>query len=202
MAQRDNAQLAGGHDCLPRQHQWHRRHDSANGSLRHRGYVDLVSFRRRVPCKVGRSDFHCRITPQWLNVHLDPLVHHRVLCQCAKPTANRRRNLQGRNRSDGMHAMRRKKLASCLWPRFSSSLYALNRNSQMFAAIRKYQREAVRKYANRAQMYSAINERRANWALSYLEFGVWRGESLELWSHINTNPASRFYGFDSFEGLP
>ena len=101
-----------------------------------------------------------------------------------------------------MHAMRRKKLASCLWPRFSSSLYALNRNSQMFAAIRKYQREAVRKYANRAQMYSAINERRANWALSYLEFGVWRGESLELWSHINTNPASRFYGFDSFEGLP
>jgi hypothetical protein len=101
-----------------------------------------------------------------------------------------------------MHAMTRKKVASYVWPRFSSSLDTLNRNSQMFAALREYQREPVQKCADRAQMYMEINKRLANCAITYLEFGVWRGESLELWSRLNTNAASRFYGFDSFEGLP
>lgn len=36
----------------------------------------------------------------------------------------------------------------------------------------------------------------------FLEFGVWRGQSLHMWANLNRNPLSRFYGFDSFEGLP
>ncbi|MGH9345367.1 MAG: TylF/MycF/NovP-related O-methyltransferase, partial [Terriglobia bacterium] len=36
----------------------------------------------------------------------------------------------------------------------------------------------------------------------YLEFGVWRGETIKLWSQLLRNPASRLHGFDSFEGLP
>ena len=36
----------------------------------------------------------------------------------------------------------------------------------------------------------------------YLEFGVWRGETMELWSNLLKNPDSRLHGFDSFEGLP
>lgn len=38
--------------------------------------------------------------------------------------------------------------------------------------------------------------------LTYLEFGVWRGASIKRMAQIFTNPASRFIGFDSFEGLP
>jgi hypothetical protein len=36
----------------------------------------------------------------------------------------------------------------------------------------------------------------------YLEFGVWRGDSMRQWSKLLRNDASRLHGFDSFEGLP
>lgn len=38
--------------------------------------------------------------------------------------------------------------------------------------------------------------------LRYFEFGVHEGASLKWWSDTNQNAASRFFGFDSFEGLP
>jgi O-methyltransferase len=38
--------------------------------------------------------------------------------------------------------------------------------------------------------------------ITYLEFGVYRGESLKSWLHSVSNPASRFIGFDTFTGLP
>ena len=36
----------------------------------------------------------------------------------------------------------------------------------------------------------------------YLEFGVFRGDSMRYWSRRLKNPRAKLHGFDSFEGLP
>lgn len=54
----------------------------------------------------------------------------------------------------------------------------------------------------REQVYDAIAAAVANDPVLYLEFGVWRGESLRWWSNALHNPDAALHAFDSFEGLP
>jgi O-methyltransferase len=60
-----------------------------------------------------------------------------------------------------------------------------------------------RQFDSRKEFYSHLNnEVLKNCAIDYLEFGVFQGESINFWRTINLSEDSRFYGFDSFEGLP
>lgn len=55
---------------------------------------------------------------------------------------------------------------------------------------------------DRMQLIDTVAKPVANEEVLYLEFGVWKGESMRRWSQRLRNGASRLHGFDSFEGLP
>ncbi|WP_082573226.1 MULTISPECIES: TylF/MycF/NovP-related O-methyltransferase [unclassified Nocardioides] len=58
-------------------------------------------------------------------------------------------------------------------------------------------------FAQREEMYDHVHAQLiGDGAIDYLEFGVFEGQSLRHWTQLNQRPESRFYGFDSFEGLP
>jgi hypothetical protein len=59
-------------------------------------------------------------------------------------------------------------------------------------------------YDRRFTLYQEISkaEQLDTTAIDYFEFGVCGGHSFKWWLQHNTNPSSRFYGFDTFEGLP
>jgi hypothetical protein len=55
----------------------------------------------------------------------------------------------------------------------------------------------------RHELYAFLNrEVLGNQPIDYLEFGVYKGVSFKHWVGMNNHPASRFYGFDTFSGLP
>jgi hypothetical protein len=59
------------------------------------------------------------------------------------------------------------------------------------------------RFQNREEMYSYIQYTVMKDApIDYLEFGVADGSSLRSWCAINKHLGSRFFGFDSFAGLP
>jgi hypothetical protein len=58
-------------------------------------------------------------------------------------------------------------------------------------------------YSQREVLYKYVNKRvLGNAPMDYLEFGVFGGDSFKTWLRLNDQPESRFWGFDSFEGLP
>jgi O-methyltransferase len=61
-----------------------------------------------------------------------------------------------------------------------------------------------RDYAKRHQLYDYVlkKENLQDEAINYLEFGVYTGGSFKWWVNANKNSNSKFYGFDTFEGLP
>lgn len=58
-------------------------------------------------------------------------------------------------------------------------------------------------YNKRNDLYKYVIEKEGLTVdINYLEFGVADGHSFNWWMTANVSPASRFYGFDTFTGLP
>jgi O-methyltransferase len=57
-------------------------------------------------------------------------------------------------------------------------------------------------YNKRYKLYQYIIEKEGLNEINYLEFGVADGFSFTWWMTKNTHPGSRFFGFDTFTGLP
>lgn len=60
------------------------------------------------------------------------------------------------------------------------------------------------KHKDREKLYAQYAEKKKleNCQLNYLEFGVGHGNSLRWWTNTNNHEASRFWAFDTYEGLP
>jgi O-methyltransferase len=61
-----------------------------------------------------------------------------------------------------------------------------------------------RSYDNRVKLHEEVirSQGLSNKPIHYLEFGVASGTSFAWWIKANQHPGSRFFGFDTFEGLP
>jgi hypothetical protein len=57
-------------------------------------------------------------------------------------------------------------------------------------------------FATRECLFKEIARSIENRVVLYLEFGVWQGASMQLWSTLIKHPQSKLHGFDSFVGLP
>jgi Macrocin-O-methyltransferase (TylF) len=68
--------------------------------------------------------------------------------------------------------------------------------------LREHDMEPARRWRTREQLFDVIAQNIADKPVLYLEFGVFRGESMSYWSRLLRNPNSHLHGFDSFEGLP
>ena len=101
----------------------------------------------------------------------------------------------------GIPPSRLKSVAKWVFPQHSSLIERLNHNAKHLSWLSR-QKDVPRR-AGRSDLYRYINDQiLKNRPVDYLEFGVFRGASLRKWCEINTAPQSRFFGFDSFEGLP
>ena len=90
-----------------------------------------------------------------------------------------------------------RKLASKVFKKYSLILNDLNSNALM---LEFFKERKIGKYLNnRYLLYDYVNPKEN---IDYLEFGVYKGESIKYWMDINQYENSRFFGFDSFQGLP
>lgn len=90
-----------------------------------------------------------------------------------------------------------------VFPHYSWLFDRLNWEARLNATVKEFPASA--ELGSREDLYRHVAENLTQQPASpidYLEFGVFQGASIREWCTLNRNPATRFFGFDSFEGLP
>lgn len=93
----------------------------------------------------------------------------------------------------------RRRLCARLWPRRLPSIEKINQAADFVRFVGNH--EAAIVSGDRRQVWRVAYDR-IDRPISYLEFGVYQGESIRFWSDTDHHPDSQFIGFDSFTGLP
>jgi O-methyltransferase len=100
-----------------------------------------------------------------------------------------------------MSEPRRKQLAFSMFKNQGDFLNALGGNSHLHQWLKA--NEPFPYFKHRFELYADMQSKLlAGQSIDYLEFGVRYGDSILKWAALNTDPNSRFIGFDSFEGIP
>ncbi|MEI9889074.1 MAG: TylF/MycF/NovP-related O-methyltransferase [Rhizomicrobium sp.] len=93
------------------------------------------------------------------------------------------------------------RVANLLYPRYLQITDQANYNALVTKWIKDNKHLPV--FDSRLAFYEYIQARYIGTdSIDYLEFGVFQGESLSQWCNLNPHAGSRFFGFDSFKGLP
>lgn len=87
------------------------------------------------------------------------------------------------------------------------SALPVSRRIELFLGIMRFGRWLKRQgkvphFDGRFDLYAYLAEGFKNEPIDYIEFGVFRGSSMRKWAELQTHPDTRFYGFDTFAGLP
>jgi len=90
-----------------------------------------------------------------------------------------------------------KKLISKIGVDFVERALALSILSQKF-----YEARLAKLYPSRESMWEDAVNLYNNQSITFLEFGVWEGYSINKFSEFSKHQDSKFFGFDSFTGLP
>jgi hypothetical protein len=95
----------------------------------------------------------------------------------------------------------RQRAAAILWPKHSEFVDRLQWRSRARSWFQDHANLPT--FTHRFDLYRYVHtEFVGEGPIDYLEFGVFEGVSLAEWLRVNNHPQSRFFGLDSFEGLP
>jgi hypothetical protein len=85
----------------------------------------------------------------------------------------------------------------------SFALRYLSRLPQFHAWLQEYVGAQCPKFSLREDLYAYIYDTHIrDTRLEYFEMGVWYGAAIKSWTQLDSNEDSRYFGFDTFEGLP
>jgi O-methyltransferase len=99
------------------------------------------------------------------------------------------------------HGAKKLLIASGLPP--SHFIDSFSQLLKLNAYVRSENLPQLTTFADREELHAhVLTQVLHNLPVDYLEFGVYQGESIKMWSGMSRAPESRFFGFDSFEGLP